>query len=205
MELARAQKVANEVEARRIKQREYTRRHRLANRDKINARRRELRHNNRDRENTSRREWRKRHPDSYRRTEITFWAKVKSIWGPSSSLPPREVYQKIELYALTNVLPSLGFTNITYLKNDPGFTFDFAATLNGRSILIDVTCAARRCTGKKLKLARALGLPFFVLFISPNLKFHYLQDMTTSRNGWAHVPWAVLKTFIAAEETDEIS
>ena len=182
-----------------IKEREYQRQWRLANKDRINAKRRERRHNHREQENAYRRGWRGRHPEIARYHEEIFWEKVKAIWGSSGSRPPREVYKKVELYALMNVLPSLGFTDIAYLKNDPGFTFDFLASFRGEKCFIDVTSAARRTVTKKLKLARLIGFSFFVLFISPNLKFHYLQDMTNVTHSWAHVPWSVLKGFIASE------
>lgn len=207
MELEKAQVIANGVKAKqgqRLSQKDYQREYRLLNRDRLNARRRELRHNNRLQENKQRARWRARHPDSVKRNDARYWDRVKSVWGSSGARPPREIYERAERYAHTTILPLLGFTNIVRFDHDPGFTFDILAERD-RKVFIDVTTAAKRYMGKKLRLARILGFPFFVLFISPNLKFYYLQDMTNSIHGWAHVPASVLRTFIAKEGEYAIS
>jgi hypothetical protein len=96
------------------------------------------------------------------------------IWGKSSL----ELASKAEFVAIERVLPKLGSADIFHASLvNRFFLFDLIATHEGRRVPIDVTAGVSKEVGKdtpKRAIAEALGMPLYVVFISPDFSKYQL-------------------------------
>lgn len=127
-------------------------------------------------------------------------AKMKKLWTgrdhDQSKL--RQWGRETEDIAEQIILPALGFTDIMALNKITGnATWDFAATKNGCRVLVDASSCVQKDVRIKNRMAEAIGLDLYVLFVSPrDHRFHHLHRVRKG-TGRCDVP---LATFIKAIE-----
>jgi hypothetical protein len=99
--------------------------------------------------------------NEYQRTR-----KLKN-WGTSTP----EIASRAETLAIEKILPKLGFCDFFHASALNRFVpFDIIATLDGQGVLIDVTTGVSKSVMHKFgrSIAKALGMPLYVLFIKPD-------------------------------------
>lgn len=110
-------------------------------------------------------------------------------------------YRKYELIAKNKLLAEYGFTEILDMNElFFGFNFDFIAKLGNKKVLIDITTKYSTNNKTKKQLADALGIDFYMLFISPEYDgMHHLHKMTTPTY---KIPQQFFKDIAAAKGID---
>ena len=95
-----------------------------------------------------------------------------------------------EQLALETVLPRLGFREIYHISKVHGFfPFDFVAShkqYEGR-VLVEVTTTLTKPLTRLQKIANALRMRLFVLFIRPDLKAYQLVDVSDFKHRFVSV------------------
>jgi len=89
-----------------------------------------------------------------------------------------EIAVRAEKFALDTLLPRLGFSRLYHASAANRFMpFDIIGTYKGRRVLIDVTTAVTKgsSTSYQKSIARALGMPIFVLFLKPDMTKYLLR------------------------------
>jgi hypothetical protein len=114
------------------------------------------------------------------------------IWGgagigrqdPFTARKVGKIYEEI---AVNMILPKEGFTDIINLSACSNqFYIDFIATKDGVKVLIDATIKYKAHIPQKVFLAKSLGMPLYILHISPrDTEIYYLVKIpytqTTSK------------------------
>jgi hypothetical protein len=100
----------------------------------------------------------------------------------------------MEDIAARSVLPKLGFSNVVHLAdilfNSP---FDFVADRGSQRVSIDITTKWQKRVDAKAPLSHALGLPLFVVMISPRAPqfFHCVEVRLEAKS--VRVPFDLLR------------
>lgn len=113
------------------------------------------------------------------RQNATSWK--DRTWGRSGP----QIAKRAEVIAETAILPKIGFTELINIAAFRRLVpFDIVGTLGSKRALVDVTTGNWK-GGKYLKtasaLADALGLPFYVLFVKPNMHHFALKPVEKGR------------------------
>jgi len=124
--------------------------------------------------------------------------KVKELWG-RTDVGYQNIKEAVkwgrkgEQYALS-VMPSLGFSNISdYANRNNQFFIDFIATYNGKRVLVDATIKHSAYIPEKIKLARDLDIPLYILFVSPNFDKHYLRLVEDKHHSVIKIPMSAMR------------
>lgn len=107
---------------------------------------------------------------------------VVRYWNPTNI--DWKTNWKITEIASVEVLKAEGWINIELLTlYYPRFAFDIVATLpNGKRALIQVTSRTHTHPNRHMKLASALHLGFYVLYINPSLTRYVLKNAFEDKN-----------------------
>lgn len=191
--------------------RDYYRRHRTYNRERVrkwgreHKTQRQLRYQqwkqNRlllDPEYESRRhkQYRERHLEYSLEWGRNYHRKASQLWRgkqeKSDLLKNKEKGREGEKLAYAWLIQQ-GYENIVHLSKLWGpFPFDFLAEKNGKKLLIDATIdIVKKIKPIKTELAKSLGFESFVLFVRPNGKSAHLEPV--NNRSIVFVPRAVIK------------
>jgi len=112
--------------------------------------------------------------------------KKRLLWGftgyKNSGIKLRDSGRPFEAIG-TEVLSQLGFNDVWFgCEKNRGFLVDFIATYDNKRVLIDVTSGIRKNIKFKSELARALKMPLFILFISPDFSKYFLTPDVSHQN-----------------------
>lgn len=117
-------------------------------------------------------DWSRQNAAEYRRRAL-----INKIWGIRNPSYWKKLWRLAEQQAVT-ILRAEGFDKIYPLNEGfPYSPFDLKAEKDHFICGIQVTTATTQPTfSKRLRLAKALGLEYYILFIKPNLKGYVLKD-----------------------------
>lgn len=145
--------------------------------------------------------WRDAHKAEYRTYKKRYEQLVNESWGKTglkfqgAGEGARKWGTLAEKYAIS-IMPSLGFMEIEdYCDRTSQFFIDFIATYKGQRVLVDATLKHNAYIPKKIKLARDLRMPLYILFISPNLNHHHLRLVEAYHHSTIKLPMAVVMKY----------
>lgn len=108
----------------------------------------------------------------------------REVWGttPFGRRQPsgtREYGRKFEVLARDEYLPKEGFSDISDLSAMSNqFFIDFVATYRRRRVLVDATVKLKAYIPEKVRLARALRMPLFIMHVAPGRAgLYYLNEV----------------------------
>lgn len=110
--------------------------------------------------------------------------RYRRAWGITN----RTIAKEAEIFATEKLLPALGFSEIDLVSILRRFLpFDIVATHNGSRVLIDVTTGQakwRHGLVDAYKLAEALRMEYYILFVKPDFTRYVLKQSNGKNNYW---------------------